>query len=635
MVESALNAALIHFSSYDVNRNYRIENDSNEEDGYDEDMDANHDDKITLLEYMEAVYRSNPEQFQVTEREKELAESLDQLLNSSDPVLCARAAKELGELKDLRAVKALIQAYNRGSCRAEIISSLTAIAEETQARDFQSQIQTGQAVSLAGPANRDIYNLILEALNDPDREVQVEAIKSVRELRLTAATEALISKLRLSLNEEDSPGVILIDALESIKNPTNAARINDVLVEALGSQNFEVKFSAALALSGTEDQRRSLAASILLQSLDNASPSIQEKAIVSLGRIGEPEAIPRLIEFLKNETPESVRSAAVDALSRIGPDAIPCLVSLIGDLYFDSSAIFSVLHNMETEAIPILRDILNNNSIDLIIRLKVCQALLNLGDSSVLPVLQTLMLSIDYSDLSGASLDLNVLWESLHEITKAHSEIKDQMTSFLITIWNSDLYPSYFRGAAIKTLGEIISSYYESSYQFLSIVIDAAANTNLPPAMRWGALEGLGEIANNHPELRDHALSIILQAMENLGVDLPNQEGYLAELRYFFSPVDAFVNLYRSNEISAELLDDETAKALIAIMKKGGRGRINVVNALTWFGSESFSRFSADTARELFKVLKRIIRNNPGLREAATISLRNLWGDDQKLENRS
>jgi HEAT repeat protein len=79
----------------------------------------------------------------------------------------------------------------------------------------------------------------------------------------------------------------------------------------------------ALAEQGDEE-----AVEILVTSLCDASPGVQQAAMNGLVRIGGPRVVTRLIQMLRE--PPAVRNSAIEVLERIGTDVLESILPLLG-----------------------------------------------------------------------------------------------------------------------------------------------------------------------------------------------------------------------------------------------------------------------------------------------------------------
>jgi hypothetical protein len=356
------------------------------------------------------------------------------------------------------------------------------------------------------------------------------------------------------------------------------------------------------------------------------NPDYDDMTIIGLlGRIGE-ESIPYLKDIATGN--ESLAYFAIGALGNIGQAAESILIELTsnGTPYCRLHAAI-VLGQGNEIGISTLKDLLDDNSAPLEVRLEAALALINYGDSEALSTLLVLLPSVGLHPIGPALVEMEV-WRLLDDVITNRPEVKDQVITFLLAILYSVAYGPFTRGEAIRALAKVISVSYDETSQYLPIITNAASREDLEPYTRQNALEGLAEIAKDHPEIRDRALMIILRAMKNFGVDLIHSS-FMSDF-YFYSPVSALASILGGSDMSCETceLDDEVAAELIAIMNNSRRGRTNVVNLLSkcWFSS-----LSTEVADKLFGALKKVVRNHSELRQNATVALGYLWRSRPEL----
>jgi HEAT repeat protein len=97
----------------------------------------------------------------------------------------------------------------------------------------------------------------------------------------------------------------------------------EILVEALGDENSDVRKSAAQALNRIGKP----AIPLLVRALGNISKDVRASAVWSLSKMG-PMVVEPLIEALNSEV-KDVRASAVWGLSKVGVPAIEPLIKLI------------------------------------------------------------------------------------------------------------------------------------------------------------------------------------------------------------------------------------------------------------------------------------------------------------------
>jgi HEAT repeat protein len=160
-------------------------------------------------------------------------------------------------------------------------------------------------------------------------------------------------------------------------------------------------------------QRGKAALPALLELCRHADYHVRETAITVLGWIGDPEAIPTLVEVLKNETDhtrryQTGRFAAV-ALRNIGIAAEDSLIPLLDhpEVIVRENAIKALGFIRSKKAVPRLAQMLiEASSIDTKndIRNAAANALRRAGDTSVLPILEEALKT------RGRTSDIHIFW---------------------------------------------------------------------------------------------------------------------------------------------------------------------------------------------------------------------------------
>lgn len=101
------------------------------------------------------------------------------------------------------------------------------------------------------------------------------------------------------------------------------------LVQAVGDSDMRIK---AKAIDGLGDLRAADATPVLIQHLvlRETDEIVRQRILASLGKIGDPRAVPAIIDFLQRDMDPQTRSTAIFALGEIGnPDALPTLEDLV------------------------------------------------------------------------------------------------------------------------------------------------------------------------------------------------------------------------------------------------------------------------------------------------------------------
>src|SRR5499426_1075684 len=224
------------------------------------------------------------------------------LLQDPDPSAQRKAAEALRLGFEVQAVPVLNRAVETGnpSVRIEAIRALAQIqppAPETIATLSKAMRDTDPAVQRAAAgALGDVgaVSVLALALKDPDKNVRRNAVRPLRRVvirdRSLTATRAVVTALA-----------------DALKDPDGAVR--RAAASSLGAIGPEA-VDAIPALSATTVA---------------PDPSVRNATIEALGRIGSPEAVPVLVQALKDP---QTGSLAVRARGNMGPTArgaIPAL----------------------------------------------------------------------------------------------------------------------------------------------------------------------------------------------------------------------------------------------------------------------------------------------------------------------
>lgn len=183
--------------------------------------------------------------------------------------------------------------------------------------------------------------VLLELLRMPEFNKRQEALQALGRIGGPQAVRALTKFMK---DRDESIRYAASRAVAGIINPKST----DALVKALHEENFEIAMAAAAAL-GNLDWRPENLADEALWAVSNGEwqkaarfgpaaieplvralshSSLRTKAMETLVAIGA-QALPTLLSLLQNDTP-SMRICAVEALADIGdPQAVPALVNVL------------------------------------------------------------------------------------------------------------------------------------------------------------------------------------------------------------------------------------------------------------------------------------------------------------------
>ena len=194
---------------------------------------------------------------------------------------------------------------------------------------------------------------------------------------------------------QDEHGVIRISAARKLGEIGDTTAVPD-LIEALREELEVDKWGKALGMA-----KGSVAVRSALDDL--YYNSICDPAIHALGQIGDPSAVPILIEALRK-----FNSTAADALEKIGTPAIPALLEVMKDRedYPRRHAAEVLIKIRASSAIPALIMLLKDNYSDSKIFSNAARVLWNLGDVSAIPVFIDALKAEDEWVRSSAALGL-------------------------------------------------------------------------------------------------------------------------------------------------------------------------------------------------------------------------------------
>lgn len=231
------------------------------------------------------------------------------------------AAQDLARLqKDLRSrdvatrLAAATQLAALGPAAAKAIRPLQAALADT---DPAVAMAAGCALGSIGPA---AIKSIRRSLGD--RSCQLAAMRAVEELGPAGAelVPDLLLALReetLELNEAAGKAVVKIGA--------------SATPHLIGGLKRRVSSYSAVVMLRELGAEASGATDALIALIDDGSdlPLVLSDAATTLGRIGDPAAVPALTRALGKPQDESLVTAAADALGHIGPAATASVAALI------------------------------------------------------------------------------------------------------------------------------------------------------------------------------------------------------------------------------------------------------------------------------------------------------------------
>ncbi|MGB2769305.1 MAG: HEAT repeat domain-containing protein, partial [Candidatus Zixiibacteriota bacterium] len=224
--------------------------------------------------------------------------------SSSHKRLCA--ARALGKIGDIRAVQPLIRAL----------------------KDKVWRVRHHATVSLGDLGDSRAVQPLLTALDvETNYTVQSNILTAIRSIGDTSAVEPLLGMLRRKGKNWDRRWEILTTLGALRDNRAVEAMINVLQDE---QERTRARESAADALGAMKDIR---AVGILVGLL--GQEGLTGSAIWNLGRIGDPNAVEPLIDFMRESQGRSLwQKWTAEALAQIGIPAVQPLLTILNDQEF-------------------------------------------------------------------------------------------------------------------------------------------------------------------------------------------------------------------------------------------------------------------------------------------------------------
>ena len=143
---------------------------------------------------------------------------------------------------------------------------------------------------------------------------------------------------------DDAPRSVVqaVDALDSPNADTRRSALRTLalmnhpsaysaLVEAVNHPLRDVRVDAGFMLAKQTNNSDFAAVPGLIEALTDEDPRIRSAAVQTLGEIGDPSAVPHLLQVVNHERDGNIRWQATGALSKMGPAAVSGLVDALSD----------------------------------------------------------------------------------------------------------------------------------------------------------------------------------------------------------------------------------------------------------------------------------------------------------------
>jgi len=279
---------------------------------------------------------------------------IERELESSDVAVRRRAARQLRELPQKAAERAVVKALSDEDLEVRLLAvqaakdlRLASLSEQMLGwlTEADPRLRLAAAEMLGREPSPRTVGPLSRALSDVEPQVRAAAATA---LGTSGAPEAVIGLL----------GRLDDSALEVKESVIRAlARLGDVravvpLVSKIEDPRPAVRRAVARALGELGDRR---AVSALVLALRDPDPTVRAHVLEALGELGDPTAAPSISAMLPDEPVAAVRVSAVGALGRLAtPEAVARLVEALGTLPDEREALVRALSRVGPAAVPAL-----------------------------------------------------------------------------------------------------------------------------------------------------------------------------------------------------------------------------------------------------------------------------------------
>lgn len=282
-------------------------------------------------------------------------------LGAADVAVRRRAAQRIRELPSSAAARAVRTSLEDDDIEVRLTAvetakalRVTGLAERVIGwlTEADPRLRLAAAEMLAAEPTPRAVGPLSRALSDVEPQVRAAAAAA---LGASGAPEAVIGLLgRL----DDSA----VEVKESVIRAL--ARLGDSravvpLVSKIEDSRPVIRRAVARALGDLGDRR---AVSALVLALRDSDSSVRGRAIEALGEIGDASVVPSISAVLSEDSASDVRLAAIDALGRLAtPEATARLIDAFGRLTDERDALVQALSRVGKEAVPALSHCLTSS----------------------------------------------------------------------------------------------------------------------------------------------------------------------------------------------------------------------------------------------------------------------------------
>lgn len=197
----------------------------------------------------------------------------------------------------------------RGSTtRSGVQAMIKQLQKQLHSRSAKDRAKAAEKLGQLGELAHPCVPDLIEALNDPKREVRVKATLA---LGFLEAVEAVNTIIQLLKEENDMVRSAAVGTLSLLRD----AQVVQPLLQLLKDKNHEIRDRTLRALGRIGDP---ISVQPLIKALNDPVPFVRWGAAVGLGFLGSPEAIEPLISLALCDEDRNLRWRAVEALGDIG-----------------------------------------------------------------------------------------------------------------------------------------------------------------------------------------------------------------------------------------------------------------------------------------------------------------------------
>jgi HEAT repeat protein len=260
------------------------------------------------------------------------------LRKEKDDMVREQALSSLGDMEDVLGLDIIIESIENGSQVHHALSAIKKIVSINKGKTELSKaipslvemldsekkaIRKDAALVLGEIGDPVAVPYLIPLMNDEDIFVRGDAVQALGRIGNEEAVKALID---VYFGEDQIIGAKIEDVLAEVNNP----EAFPLLIELVKKQSnpFIIRSCAAHGLGNIGDPR---AIPVLVEALNDENPFVRSQVAEALGNIRDASAIPVLIRILKDED-SKVREMAAGALGKIGDEsAAPALIGTLND----------------------------------------------------------------------------------------------------------------------------------------------------------------------------------------------------------------------------------------------------------------------------------------------------------------